>query len=146
MSTQSLERTLPHNIDAEKSVLGAILVNNENYYRVLESLKPEDFYLDAHRAIYRKMAELIETAANTTGLVERGYLSPAAEAQLQFQMRLTLARYGLVPPDKITIRKKMFANPSEEMFANLLDFYRIAWEYEPTSFPIQWDAEGKVTE
>src|SRR6266481_5040136 len=60
MSTQSLERTLPHNVDAEKSVLGAILVNNENYYRVLENLRPEDFYLDAHRVIYRKMVELIE--------------------------------------------------------------------------------------
>jgi len=60
MSIQSLERTLPHNIDAEKSVLGAILVNNENYYRVLENLKPEDFYLDSHRVIYRKMVDLIE--------------------------------------------------------------------------------------
>ena len=60
MSRQSLERTLPHNVDAEKSVLGAILVNNDNYYRVLESLRSEDFYLDAHRVIYRKMVELIE--------------------------------------------------------------------------------------
>jgi replicative DNA helicase len=60
MSRQSLERTLPHNIDAEKSVLGAILVNNENYYRVIEVLRPEDFYLDSHRVIYRKMVELIE--------------------------------------------------------------------------------------
>ena len=60
MSRQSLERTLPHNVDAEKSVLGAILVNNENYYRVLESLRPEDFYLDAHRVIFRQMVELIE--------------------------------------------------------------------------------------
>jgi replicative DNA helicase len=62
MSIQSLERTLPHNIDAEKSVLGAILVNNENYYRVLENIKPEDFYLDAHRVIYRKMVDLIENS------------------------------------------------------------------------------------
>src|ERR1043166_5329450 len=60
MSTQSLERTLPHNIDAEKSVLGAIMVNNEHYYRVLETLKPEDFYLGAHRVIFRKMVELID--------------------------------------------------------------------------------------
>jgi replicative DNA helicase len=62
MSIQSLERTLPHNIDAEKSVLGAILVNNEYYYRVLENIKPEDFYLDAHRVIYRKMVDLIENS------------------------------------------------------------------------------------
>ena len=60
MSRQSLERTLPHNIDAEKSVLGSILVNNENYYRVIENLRPEDFYLDAHRVIYRQMMELID--------------------------------------------------------------------------------------
>src|SRR5262252_1144441 len=60
MSRQSLERTLPHNVDAEKSVLGAILVNNENYYRVIETIKPEDLYLDAHRVIFRKMIELIE--------------------------------------------------------------------------------------
>ena len=60
MSRQSLERTLPHNVDAEKSVLGSILVNNENYYRVIESLRPEDFYLDAHRVIFRQMIELIE--------------------------------------------------------------------------------------
>src|SRR5215467_2954499 len=60
MSRQSLERTLPHNVDAEKSVLGAILVNNENYYRVMEGLRPEDFYLDAHRVIFRQMVELIE--------------------------------------------------------------------------------------
>jgi replicative DNA helicase len=60
MSSQSLERTLPHNVDAEKSVLGAILVNNENYYRVLENLRPEDFYLNGHRVIFGKMVELIE--------------------------------------------------------------------------------------
>src|SRR5436309_5862016 len=60
MSTQTLERALPHNIDAERSVLGAVLVNNENYYRVIENLKPEDFYLDGHRLIFRKMVELIE--------------------------------------------------------------------------------------
>src|SRR3989441_1983158 len=60
MSTQTLERALPHNIDAERSVLGAVLVNNENYYRVLENLRPEDFYLDGHRAIFRKMVDLIE--------------------------------------------------------------------------------------
>src|SRR6185312_1154457 len=93
-----------------------------------------------------QMAELIETATNAAGLKERGYLSPAAEAQLQFQMRFKLSRHGIVPPDKISLRKKMFANQSEEIFANLLDFYRIAWEYEPRSFPIQYDREGQATE
>jgi cytidylate kinase len=93
-----------------------------------------------------QIAELIETAVASAGLRERGFLSGAAEQQLQFQMRLRLARYGIVPPDKITLRKKIFAHQSEEIFANLLDFYRIAWEYEPRSFPIQYDREGTAQE
>ena len=105
-----------------------------------------DLVLNAEALTSEQMAELIETAVASTGLKERGYLSHAAEAQLQFQMRLKLARYGLVPPDKITLRNKMFANLSEEIFANLLDFYRIAWEYEPRSFPVQYDRDGKVLE
>lgn len=93
-----------------------------------------------------QIADLIDTAVTTAGLRERGFLSGAAEQQLQFQMRLRLARYGIVPPDKITLRNKMFAHQSEEIFANLLDFYRIAWEYEPRSFPIQYDREGAPQE
>lgn len=105
-----------------------------------------DMVLNAELLTSEQMAELIETAVASAGLKQRGYLSHAAEAQLQFQMRLKLARYGLVPPDKITLRNKMFANQSEEIFANLLDFYRIAWEYEPRSFPVQYDRDGRVME
>jgi len=105
-----------------------------------------DLVLNAESLTSEQMAELIETTVTTTGLKERGFLSAAAEAQLQFQMRFRLARYGIVPPGHVTIRKKIFAHQSEEMFANLLDFYRIAWEYEPRSFPIQYDRDGTVLE
>jgi cytidylate kinase len=105
-----------------------------------------DMVLSAESLSSEQMAALIETAVRSTGLAERGLLSAAAEAQLQFQMRLKLARYGIVPPGKATLRQKMFAHQSEEMFANLLDFYRIAWEYEPRSFPIQYDRDGTVLE
>ena len=105
-----------------------------------------DLVLNAESLNTEQMAELIETAVAPPACKERGYLSHAAEAQLQFQMRLKLARFGIVPPDKVTLRKKIFAHPSEEMFANLLDFYRIAWEYEPRSFPVQWDKDGSVSE
>ena len=37
-----------------------------------------------------------------------------------------------------------FAHPSERVAAEILDYYRIRWEYEPTTFPIEWDGEGKV--
>jgi hypothetical protein len=42
------------------------------------------------------------------------------------------------PADQIT-----FAHNSERQFARLLDFYRVEWEYEPTAFPIEWDASGQ---
>ena len=39
-----------------------------------------------------------------------------------------------------------FAHESEAEFARLLDFYGIRWEYEPRSFPLQRDAQGRVIE
>ena len=37
-----------------------------------------------------------------------------------------------------------FAHPSEKVAAQILDFYGIRWEYEPTTFPIEWSAGGDV--
>ncbi len=37
-----------------------------------------------------------------------------------------------------------FVHAAEESFARILDFYGIRWEYEPRTFPLEWDAEGKV--
>ena len=37
-----------------------------------------------------------------------------------------------------------FAHASEQQFARLLHFYQIDWQYEPTSFDIEWDTEGNV--
>jgi hypoxanthine phosphoribosyltransferase len=79
-------------------------------------------------------------------LVEQGLLSAAADAQLQFQARLQLARYGILPAASATLKRGAFSHPSEQVFANLLDFYRITWEYEPHSFPVQWDNDGKALE
>jgi hypothetical protein len=38
-----------------------------------------------------------------------------------------------------------FAHASERQYARLLDFYQIAWEYEPRSFDVEWDEDGSVT-
>jgi hypothetical protein len=105
-----------------------------------------DLVFNAESLSYEQMAELVETAVASGGLRERGHLAHAAEQQLQFHMRMKLARYGIVPPSRVTLRNKKFAHASEEMFANLLDFYRIAWEYEPRSFPIQQAEDGAVLE
>ena len=39
-----------------------------------------------------------------------------------------------------------FSHPVEEEFARILDYYGIEWEYEPRTFPLQWDEQGNVTE
>ncbi|MBS1877048.1 MAG: hypothetical protein JSU00_27805 [Acidobacteria bacterium] len=91
-------------------------------------------------------ASAVAAAADAIGLPLHGRISPAAEAQLQFQARLKLAKFGIAPAGKAALTRKMFSHPSEELFAKLLDFYRIAWDYEPKSFPLQWDKDGRVTE
>ena len=42
--------------------------------------------------------------------------------------------------------KPNFAHFSEAEFAKILDFYEIEWQYEPRSFPLRWDADGRVTQ
>ncbi len=61
MATQAvLERPLPHNLDAERSILGAILLDNHALDLASEKLRPEEFFLDQHRRIYERMVELRE--------------------------------------------------------------------------------------
>src|SRR5260370_24904444 len=56
-----LERPLPQNLDAERSVLGAILVDNHAINVAIEKLRPEDFFHDHHRRIFQQMMALHES-------------------------------------------------------------------------------------
>jgi replicative DNA helicase len=55
-----LKRVPPQNLDAEQSVLGAILLDNDAINQVVESLGAEDFYRESHRQIFRAMVELTD--------------------------------------------------------------------------------------
>ena len=54
------ERTLPHNLEAEKCVLGAILINNHAFNQAAEVIDAQDFFRDAHRRIFEKMVGLTD--------------------------------------------------------------------------------------
>ena len=54
----SAEKSLPHNTEAERSVLGAILIDNRAMHGAQQVLKPEDFYREAHRKIFAAMESL----------------------------------------------------------------------------------------
>ena len=55
-----MDRTLPHNLDAEKCVLGAILINNHAFNQAAEIIDAQDFFRDAHRRIFEKMVTLTD--------------------------------------------------------------------------------------
>jgi replicative DNA helicase len=58
----TLAHTLPANVEAERSILGAILLDNLAYNEAAEHLKPEDFSLDSHRRVFTRMVDLAESS------------------------------------------------------------------------------------
>jgi len=55
-----LDTGLPANIDAEKTILGAILLDNAAHAEAAEKLASDDFSLDSHRRIFLRMTELMD--------------------------------------------------------------------------------------
>ena len=58
----TLDRGLPASVEAERAVLGAILLDNLTYSQAAEHLLADDFSLDSHRRIYLRMMELAESS------------------------------------------------------------------------------------
>src|SRR6516164_8016200 len=56
----ALEKGLPHNLEAERCVLGAIILDNSLVNQAIEILNREDFYLAGHRLIFEQMLSLTE--------------------------------------------------------------------------------------
>ncbi|HUK30153.1 MAG TPA: DnaB-like helicase N-terminal domain-containing protein, partial [Candidatus Acidoferrum sp.] len=78
----NLERPLPHNLDAERSILGAILLDNHALNPAVEKLKTDDFFLDPHRRIFERMIALAEAqqAIDLVTLTEDLHRSGGLEA------------------------------------------------------------------
>ena len=58
----NIASSLPANVEAERSILGAILLDNLAYNQAAEHLRPDDFSLDSHRRIYSRMVDLAESS------------------------------------------------------------------------------------
>ena len=61
MSNTDLRKLPPQSLEAEMSILGGILIDNDAINRVLEVLTPEDFYRESHRKIFQAMMKLTDT-------------------------------------------------------------------------------------
>jgi len=55
-----LKKTPPHSLEAEKTVLGGILVNNESLNVVMSIITPEDFYKESHQKIIERISALVD--------------------------------------------------------------------------------------
>ena len=67
-------RSAPHNIEAEQALLGAILVNNEAFYRVSDFLNPEHFFEPIHQKIYQLARDLIRAGKIATPVTLKTFL------------------------------------------------------------------------
>ena len=56
----TFERGLPANVDAERFVLGSILLNDDAYLQVAGAVEPDDFSLEKHRRIFARMKDLYD--------------------------------------------------------------------------------------
>lgn len=72
--TEKAFRLAPHNVEAEQALLGAVLVNNEAFYRVSDFLQPEHFYEPIHRQIYEVIGKIIRAGKTATPITAKTYL------------------------------------------------------------------------
>lgn len=112
--------------------------HKQNYYRQIfnvnwANLRRFDLVVNTSQVSLEDAAEIILSAYSIHG--EPKHLSTVStDTELEENGPVTES-----DPEK-------FMHPSEEKFAQMLDFYQIKWEYEPKNFLLEWDSEGNVLE
>ena len=81
-------RLAPHNIEAEQALLGAILVNNEAFYRVSDFLLSEHFYEPVHRTIYEVLEKIIRAGKTATPITAKTYLADTLTPEMTMSQYL----------------------------------------------------------
>ncbi len=66
---QLLEKPLPHSAESERAILGAVILDNGLVNQAIELLKPDDFYLQAHRRVFQAMINLSERGAEINSIL-----------------------------------------------------------------------------
>ena len=141
------ERALPHNLEAERSVLGAILIHNEAFNFAVEIVGPGDFFRDAHRRIFEKMitlgerSEAIDLVTLKEALAQGGELEdvggPAYIASLVdgVPRSTNVEYYARIVKEKSTLRALIHASTQ---------IAQRAWEAEDDPNTILDDAERTI--
>jgi replicative DNA helicase len=116
-----LERPLPHNLEAERSILGAILLDNHALNAAIEKLRSDDFFLPQHRQIFDRMIQLgekqqaIDTVTLMEDLTRSGKLESAGGISYLSQLADGLPRvtnvehYARIVKEKAVLRSLIFS-------------------------------------
>jgi replicative DNA helicase len=141
------ERTLPHNLEAERSVLGAILVHNDAFNLAVQIIDSEDFYRVAHRRVFEKMIALNERGQAIDFVTIKEELSrggnlddvggPAYIASLAdgVPRATNVEYYARIVKEKSTLRELIYA--ANKILTN-------AYEADQESDLILDEAEGAI--
>ncbi|MEQ1886677.1 MAG: replicative DNA helicase [Bryobacteraceae bacterium] len=116
----AFEKGLPANVDAERFVLGSIMLNQDTYFQVAGALEPEDFSLEKHRRIFGRMKELYERGERIDRLTVADALMKSGQLEsvdgLSYIVSLddglphiaNLESYIRIVKDKSTLRRLIF--------------------------------------
>jgi replicative DNA helicase len=117
----TFERGLPANVDAERFVLGSILLNQDNYFQVAGAVEPEDFSLEKHRRIFGRMKDLydrgekIDRVTLANELMKQGQIESVdgfaylVSLDEGLPALSNLDSYVRIVKDKATLRKLIFS-------------------------------------
>jgi replicative DNA helicase len=122
MSSQpTTDRSMPHNLEAERSILGAILLDNFALNTVVQKLKTDDFFLESHKRIFERMVDLnghqkeIDLVTLTNDLAQNRTLEAAGGAAYIAQLPDGVPRvsnvehYARIVKEKAVLRNLIYA-------------------------------------
>ncbi len=116
-----LEKMTPHNIEAEQSFLGSLLLDRDAMVKVADSVQPEDFYMDKHRRVFEAMLDLyrknepIDLLSLGNRLTDRGELEQIGGRTELIALSNTVptashvVHYGDIISKKATLRRLLQA-------------------------------------
>ena len=127
------ERAFPHNLEAERAVLGSVLLDNGALNVALETLSKDDFFSDAHRVTFEKMLEISEKSRtidlvtlseelSKEGLLEKvggaGYLAALTDG-VPVGSTASVAEYSRIVREKALVRRLI--NASNNVISRCLE-------------------------
>ncbi len=163
MGSNALPNVPPQNLEAEQSLLGSVLLENEALFKALEIIKTEDFYRESHRQIYQAMIDLYEknepadlitvteVLKRKNKLDEVGGASYLADLLEKIPTAANIEYYAKIIRQKSILRSLIYsateivskATNAEENVEDILDFsektiFQISeYQIKPSFYPLK---------